>query len=56
MNEPCTLKRDLNAFVENVDSCQLAQSAHIEHGRNRFAISHFFAYLRTVQPNNLFGC
>ena len=37
-NEPCSVKRGLNAFAESIDLCQPAQSAQADMGQN-FSLS-----------------
>ena len=33
-NDPCSVKRDLNALAKSVDPCQPAQSAQADMGRH----------------------
>ena len=53
--ERCSVKRDLNTLAKSFESCQPAQSAQADMGRN-FSLSNFSAWQRTISTHEKVGC
>ena len=56
INEPCSVKRELNAFVKSIDPSQTAQSTQSDLSPNfLFAFETFSACGRTSVPREYIG-